>query len=278
MHADRFRKRAFPGPYPEPHTTGDGRKLPPDGMAQPITPQEQSGVGLSYETGDFSPYVQHLGQCPRMWNIDGHGIPFSAGSVHPHTGMLLYVLALNARATVVVETGTFFGYSTWWLAEAMREWGEGMVYTVDPDMRHVPPAVSEHPHVTMIQGHGYKVLPKLMTEIGEIHFAFLDSYKRMALMEFKDIRAHVVPGGMVVFHDTQAFNTGHNLWLYLRRLDGWDSMLLAGTPAVDDPHHYFGNADDRGLFLLRRREADPFLGVADHGTHSEALGSKLFTR
>ena len=278
-HADRFQKRAFPGPYPEPHTTKDGRKLPPDGMAQPATAQEQSGVGLSYPAGcDFGAWTQYLGECPRMWNLDSHGIPFSAGSVHPHTGMLLYALALNARPTVVVETGTFFGYSTWWLAQAMCEWGEGMVYTVDPDMRHVPPAVSEHPHVTMIQGHGYKVLPRLMTELGEVHFAFLDSYKRMALMEFDDIRAHVVPGGMVVFHDTQAFSTGHNLWLYLRRLDGWDSMLLAGTPAVDDPHHYFGNADDRGLFLLRRREADPFLHVADHGTHSEALGSKLFTR
>ena len=278
-HSGRFQKRTFSGPYPESHTTGDGRKLPPDGTAQPATIQDQSGVGLSYPSGPhFGAWTQYLGECPWMWNLDDHGIPFSAGNVHPHTGMLLYALALNARPTVVVEAGPFFGYSTWWLAQAMREWGEGMVYTIDPDLSLVPPAVGEHPHVTLMGGYGHEVLPKMVASLGEIHFAFLDSYKRMALMEFEDIRAHVVPGGMVVFHDTQVFNDGHELWQRLNRLDGWDSMLLAGTPAVDDPHRYFGNADDRGLFLLRRREADPFLRVADHGTHSEALGSKLFTR
>ena len=278
-HADRFRRIGFPGPYPEPHTTRDGRKLPPDGKAQPKDEADQAGVGLSYQDGrDFGPYVQRLGECPHLWNSMGSDSPFSAGNVHPHTGLLLYTLALNARPTIVVETGTFYGYSTWFLAEAMREWGEGTVYTVDPNMSLVPEGVRSHPHIRLIEGHGHGVLPHLLPELGEVHFAFLDSYKRMALMEFIDVAPFLVPGGMIVFHDTQAFNTGKALYDKLSNIVGWDTMLFSGTPAVDNPHRYFGNADDRGLFVMRRREDDPFLGVADHGTHSEALGAKLFTR
>lgn len=268
----------------EPHTIAGG-KLPPDGEAQPQTPHEQAGVGLSYPEGhDFGGggWIQRLGECPRMWDNPAVSfrcdVPYSAGNIHPHTGMLLYALALNARPTVVIETGTFYGYSTWFLAEAMREWGEGTVYTIDPNISLASSGVRSHPHIKCINGYSYTVLLQLMPELGEVHFAFLDSYKRMALMEFLDICQYVVPGGMVVFHDTQVFNTGFELWKRLSRLEGWDSMLLAGTPAVDNPHRYFGNADDRGLFLLRRREDDPFLHVADHGTHSEALAHKLFTR
>jgi len=274
-HADRFQKRAFSGPYPEPHTTRDGRKLPPDGTAQPETVFDQSGVGLSYPDGrDFGPYVQRLGECPRMWNHDAQGVPFSAGNVHPHTGLMLYALALNARPTVIVETGTFFGYSTWFLAQAMREWGEGTVYTIDPDFQHVADCVRNHPHVRLVPGNSIDMLPRLLSDLeGEVHFAFLDAYKRQALAEFQLLDRAMVPGGIVVFHDTQAFNTGRGLWALLQTHPHYESMLFSGTPAVDNPHRFFGNADDRGLGVLRKKERDPFLDVADHGTHSETFAS-----
>lgn len=278
-HADRFKKQGFPGPYPEAHTIpGDADKLPPDGRARPISPVEQKGIGLSYPAGqDFGPYSQRLGECPEMWNnlipnVDCD-IPFSAGNVHPHTGLLLWSLVVNMRPTVIVETGTFFGYSTWFLAQALYWWSDGgMVYTIDPDFSHMAECVRKHPAVTLVPGRSMDVLPKLIADVGgEIHFAFIDSYKRQALAEFQLLDAAIVPGGIVAFHDTQVFNTGRGLWKVTKGHPDYDRMLFAGTPAVDNPHRYFGNADDRGLFVLRKREADPFLDVADHGTHSETV-------
>lgn len=274
-HSGRFKKQGFPGPYPEAHTIG-GDKLPPDGYAQPLSPGEQEGIGLSYGTGDFSPYVQRLGECPEMWNtllpsFDCE-IPFSAGNVHPHTGLLLWALAVNAHPTVIIETGTFYGYSTWFLAQALHWLGKGTVYTIDPDFSRVAECVRKHPRVQMIPGRSMDVLPNLLSDLDhEVHFAFLDAYKRQALAEFQLLDRAIVPGGIVAFHDTQVFNTGRGLWTLMRSHPDYDRMLFAGTPAVDNPHHYFGNADDRGLFVLRKREADPFLDVADHGTHSETL-------
>ena len=276
----RFRKPAFGAPYPDPHTLPNGGRLPPDGRVQPESPGEQSGLGLSYPAGhDFGSYVQRLGECPEMWygiepSFECNGLPFSAGNIHPHTGLLLWSLVVNMRPTVIVETGTFYGYSTWFLAQALHWWNEGTVYTIDPDFRYVAECVRQHPRVKMIPGRSLDVLPKLLYDLeGEVHFAFLDSYKRQALAEFQMLDKAIVPGGIVAFHDTQVFNTGKGLWSLLKTHPHYDRMLFAGTPAVDNPHHYFGNADDRGLFVLRKREADPFLNVADHGTHSETLVS-----
>ena len=280
--SDHFKKQSFPGPFPPAHTLDDiacdDDKLPPDGRAQPISPGEQSGIGLSYPAGhDFGPYAQRLGECPKMWdamtpnlNCD---IRFSAGSVHPHTGLLLWSLVVNMRPTVIVETGTFFGYSTWFLAQALSWWGSGgLVYTIDPDFSHVAECVRKHPSVRLVQGPSMEVLPKLIRDLGgEVHFAFLDSYKRQALAEFQLLDEAIVPGGIVAFHDTQVFDTGKGLWAITQSHHGYDKMLFAGTPCVDNPHHYFGNADDRGLYVMRKKEADPFLSVADHGTYSETV-------
>lgn len=284
---ERFRKIGFPGPYPEPHTHPDGGKWPPDGDAQPVTPREQLGIGLSYPGGvDFGPWTQRLGDCPDLWSCMGGSlrevfgehdsdcdVPFSAGNIHPHTGLLLWALAINMRPTVIMETGTFYGYSTWFLAKALEWWGdEGLVYTIDPDHSRVAECVRNHPSVRLVPGRSLDILPQLIAYLeGEVHFAFLDSYKRQALAEFQLLDNAIVPGGIVAFHDTQAFNTGRGLWKIVNRHPDYDRMLFAGTPSVENPHHYFGNADDRGLFVLRKKEADPFLDVADHGTHSEVL-------
>jgi hypothetical protein len=46
----------------------------------------------------------------------------------------------------------------------------------------------------------------------------------------------------------------------------YDTMLFTGTPSEDDPHSYFGNADDRGLYVIRKKMEDPFQNVGDAST------------
>ena len=293
MTVEKFVKPSSWGPFPEPHThPTTGEKWPPDGLAEPLTPQEQAGIGLSYPGGqDFGEYVQRLGECPHLWNtlngmfdgglnriISSFDGPFSAGNVHPHTGLLLFSLAMNARAFTVVETGTFYGYSTWFLAKALDWWGDegSKVYTLDPNPSLVAQCVRQHPRVEIIPYPSYEILPRLVDDLKGVDFAFLDSYKRLALMEFQLLDKVIVPGGIVAFHDTQVFNTGKGLWSVTQSHPNYDKMLFAGTSHVVNPHHYFGNADDRGLYVMRKKEeTDPFLDVADYGTYSELLGSSL---
>ena len=289
--SDEFCKADFTtGPFPEAHTIA-GKKVPPDGATQPghgedgfmRNGRQEMPIGLSYGQGDFSPYRQHCGEglYPSFGLNFSNSIPFSCGNVHPHTALLLFALVLNQRPKIIIETGTFYGYSTWFMAQALMAWGdeESMLYTIDRTDSLIASQVKNHPKVTCITGESQEELPKLLEEVGEVQLAFLDSWKRLARHEFLTLHSYVPPGGIVVFHDSQMTNTGKALYQWLteqpEHRDLFETMLFAGTPHLNNPHRFFGNADDRGLLLLRRKEANPFLNVADAGSTREGLGDRL---
>lgn len=287
-HSEEFRLNDFAGlpAYPEPHTDGEGGKLPPDGDAQPLCVRrhrrpdmlDSRPIGLSYPEGEpFGPYVQHCGEglAPTFGLDFRHSIPFSAGNIHPHTALLLFSLVLNQRPMAIVETGTFYGYSTWFMAEALRILGDGgKIHTIDTVAKLVAPEVLNHPNVEFHRGVSLTVMETLLPELGEVQFAFLDSYKRLSLLEFSRVTPLIPEGGMVAFHDTQLLNTGQTLVGCLKQIAQAEyyMTLWAGLPHKDNPHRYFGNADDRGLMLLTKRMRNPWLDVADAGT--EEMGHR----
>ena len=263
-YSEGFVKQHFPGPYPTAHTIeGDeNRRLPPDGDAVP----ERGDVcyGLSYPGGqDFGPYVQRLAQPNQRLDdmMDATGIPYSAGNAHAHSAMMLFSLELNCAPEVIVETGTFYGYTTWYLAQACLFQGFGKVYTIDPEPKLIPDKVRNHPNVEVITGKSQEVLPGLLKKLGEVQVAFLDAYKRQCLQEITIVNDFIPEGGLIITHDTAMLNTGETLANIAYSLSNYDTMLFAGRPHKDDPHKFFGNADDRGLMVLRKRETDPFLGA-----------------
>ena len=266
------------GPYPEPQTI-DGEKTPPEGTAYPkkdgalfsghaigtsIPPEEERG-----------PFVQHVGEGlhPSFSLEFENKIPFIAGNVHSHTGLLLFALALNMRPKVIIETGTSYGYSTMFLAKVCELWGAGKVYTFDVN-DDVAPEIRENVHVECIQENVITGLPKLLKEVEWVDFVFIDAWKKLALFEFSLLESHIPDGGIVAFHDTQALNTGRTLYRYVeKKCRTYDAMLFDGVCSKDNPHDFYGNADDRGLYVLRKRMGNVFLGFPDSGT--EYVGDLL---
>ncbi len=228
-------------------------------------------IGASQPAGkDFGPYIEHKGEgMGPSFKLDlSHSVPYSAGGVHPHTALLLFALAVNLRPDVILETGTFYGYSTIYLAKACDLWEQGHVWTLDPEDKLIAPEVKDHQRVSCVKGRSVTELPSLLPILRQVDMAFIDSWKRLALWEFLQIDPYVPEGGLVVFHDTQLFDSGRELHMILSLITGaYDRILFAGTPKDDNPHAFYGNADDRGLLVLRKREADPFLGVADANGH-----------
>lgn len=287
-YSEEFNKPDYTkGPYPIAHSIC-GKKVPPDGEAQPRLegsvikhPDEPLAVGLSYDrnghNGDFGPYIQHCGEgLPNSFKLDFENtMRFSAGNVHPHTGLLLFALALNLRPKVIIETGTYFGYSTLYLAKVCEIWGEGKVYTIDCNPDPIEESIKQNPYIECVNNYSQNCIQEIIEREGEVQFAFLDSWKRLALKEFKLIHPYLPEGGVVVFHDTQFLNTGHTLYDIIMRDYShlYDTMLFAATQHKDNPHKFFGNADDRGLFVLRKKNTNPFYDVADYNTRQ--FGARL---
>jgi predicted O-methyltransferase YrrM len=288
-YSDNFVKPDYTvGPYPKAHSVG-GESVPPDGDAQPrmsgdilLAKNDPMAVGLSYgpggHNGDFGPYIQRHGEgLPNSFSLDfTNDMKYSAGNVHAHTALILFSLALNVRPKNIIETGTFYGYSTMFLAKACEIWGDGTVYTIDTNQDLIEESIKNHKHIECVHGSSLDVLPELLTKLEEVHFAFIDSWKRIAFSEFRLIEPYMAEGGIFVFHDTQFLNTGRSLYNAIMQnyRDTYDIMLFTAFPHKDNGHEFFGNCDDRGMLVIRKKPTvDHFYDVGDYNTRG--FGARL---
>lgn len=59
-----------------------------------------------------------------------------AGSIKKEDSSLLYNLVIQEKPKIVLQVGTFVGFSTLIIAEALRYNGDGKIFTVDPEISH----------------------------------------------------------------------------------------------------------------------------------------------
>ncbi|MGE3108727.1 MAG: O-methyltransferase [Phycisphaerales bacterium] len=124
--------------------TKDYPRVPPD----PFVPASKGAV--SRDRLEYFPSM-HVSAHPTKWAFPAYldnptcrwlqalkglyaePISFPA-SLSPEAGLLLHGLVRNIRPRVVIETGTFVGVSTLWIAAALRENGDGGVVHSFDDM------------------------------------------------------------------------------------------------------------------------------------------------
>jgi len=126
-------------------------------------------------------------------------------TVHPDTGRALYTICRASQAKHVFETGTYWGYSTAYLAAAVRDTDpDGKVYTFDiyPRAgRHIPNSL--RPQVELYRGKpSIETMPKILERIVPDMF-FQDSrhdYEGVT-EELNVIVPHLKSKAIILFHD-----------------------------------------------------------------------------
>lgn len=128
--------------------------------------------------------------------------------VHPDTGRALYAICRASGAIHVFETGTYWGYSTAYLAAALDDAGaagaNGKVWTFDLYARagkHIPRGL--RPRVALYRGKpSTEMMPPVLGHVTPTLF-FQDSrhdYEGV-IEELRIVAPHLPPGGAVLFHD-----------------------------------------------------------------------------
>ncbi|NLU68946.1 class I SAM-dependent methyltransferase [Streptomyces sp. HNM0574] len=120
--------------------------------------------------------------------------------VGPEAGQFLNTLVRGTRARIVLEVGGSVGYSTVWLAEAVRATG-GRLYSieVDPEKR-----AEQHAFLTSAGLREYVELtgleaPELVPTLpGPVDLVLLDHWKELYPRDFDATWAVLRPGGLVV--------------------------------------------------------------------------------
>jgi len=135
-------------------------------------------------------------------SIDRHDM-----GVHPEEAAILYALTRALRPDVIVETGTFKGFSTAEIARALRANGAGRITTIDiasDSGEMVPRELRDL--VTFERGEpSWKIARRLRSESARIDLFFHDSLHTYtnALQEIVEFSPCFAPGCVVLCHDAK---------------------------------------------------------------------------
>lgn len=121
----------------------------------------------------------------------------------------LRALVVMLKPKLIVETGTYLGYGTLYLAEGVSLNGRGHVYTADPIGLAIKQAK------VLILGRGLGRLVSFHVSTGEqmlkglpfsVDLAFLDSDLETRIGEMEALRPKLAPGAVIAVHDTNTFH------------------------------------------------------------------------
>jgi caffeoyl-CoA O-methyltransferase len=140
-------------------------------------------------------------------------------SVPRSTGQLLRALVLTSQPKVTVELGTSAGYSTLWMASAVKEIG-GTIYTVEaakPKFEMASQHFREAGFEDVIVQKEGMASEVLETFEEKINFLFLDADKNNYLKYLKIIEPKLDKGAIIVADN--AINYGDNMRDFLEYLE-----------------------------------------------------------
>ena len=132
----------------------------------------------------------------------------SFGSVPRSTGQFLHMLILATKAKQVLELGCSLGYSTIWMALAVKE-NSGHIYSTEIDTQRAYLA-KEHfsktkmnDAITLYEKDIFEVLTKW--NHGEIDFIFIDAKKEDYMRYYELVLPMLKKGGLIVADDVGKF-------------------------------------------------------------------------
>jgi len=150
-------------------------------------------------------------------------------NIPPDTGNLLHILVRSSRAKNILEIGTSNGYSTIWLAEAVKH-NNGRVTTVEISEHKVKLAQENFKRanlsdtITIIQGDVLHVIPKLDEKFD---FLFIDAVKEDYVKYLKLAYSKLNSNALILADNAIMFEKLMKEYLkYVREHKGLRSVLV----------------------------------------------------
>ena len=124
-------------------------------------------------------------------------------TINPEDGKLLQLLIKMNNCKNILEIGTFYGYSTIWMARALSN--DGHIFTIEKDKSSFDIAQQNfneakvNDKITILEGDANDVLPKLNDKFDMV---FIDADKSQYLNYLRFIEEKVKKEGLIVADNT----------------------------------------------------------------------------
>ena len=159
-------------------------------------------------------------------------------SLDPGAGSLLYSLVRLYQPDVILEIGTFKGYSAICLAQALKDNKKGILITIDPVQQGIVHQAMKQSglrrRIRYLVGTSFGIIPFL--NLPKLDIVFIDgnhSYKH-CLEDFNLVKNLVVPGGLIVFHDTVALPGPKKVIIEIKEESEFEVVTLPTITGIDD--------------------------------------------
>lgn len=174
------------------------------------------------------------GLAPDPWNSSWKQVPRFGGqmAVEYEVGELLAAIVRATKPEIVIETGSYKGFSTLMIASALKRNERGHLYTIDINDWKVSEECQRFEldsFVTFIKADSRLALRELAKKIQKVDFLWLDADHTMqsVLDEVAASTSLIKPGTILAFHDTILFPEERQAIEELkRRFPGWESMAF----------------------------------------------------
>ncbi len=153
----------------------------------------------------------------------------------------LKCLMTTVKPNIVVETGTFMGVSTVYMAEGIKQNGFGKIVTCEPDQAIFAKAKQKIEGAGLGKWVDYQCESSLNVKIsGTIDILFCDSMPELREPEVRYFLPQINPHGLILMHDASShLKTVREAALRMEQ-EGLISVVLLPTP--------------RGLVMAQKRE------------------------
>ncbi|MCB9844838.1 MAG: class I SAM-dependent methyltransferase [Phycisphaeraceae bacterium] len=130
------------------------------------------------------------------------------GSVEVEVGRLWHALVMLLRPRTVLETGTYFGYSTCCIAAALRDLGgPRRIITIDPQAReHLWRGSDLEPLIEWMPMRSQEAAPRLAGTEFDLLVLDSDHHYQTVMEELVVFEPMLRPGGAILLHDSLYFD------------------------------------------------------------------------
>jgi len=205
------------------------RKIDP--VHKTLNHVQQHGAERKPEYHRATPECPH----PERWSM------FDSMTAEVEVLEFLRCLMTTVKPSLVVETGTFLGVSTVYMAEGLKKNGFGKIITCEPDAEVFAKAKEKIDSSGLKRWVDYRRESSLDLKVpGTIDVLFCDSLPELREPEVRHFLPQVNPNGLVLMHDSSShLKTVRDAALRLEN-EGLISVVLLPTP--------------RGLVIAQKRE------------------------
>jgi predicted O-methyltransferase YrrM len=145
------------------------------------------------EQEDVDRYVNEMEENEHILKANERLAEIGSGSRPPPRSVGLYILTRYFQPSVCIETGVRHGESTVYILEALRQNGEGELYSIDVPSPNLPDSESSGWIIpeelrglwTLTLGKSQNELEPILEAVGNIDMFFHDSYHKYPLMKWE---------------------------------------------------------------------------------------------